>query len=200
MYHLTDECNLYVYRKSTNSSGIQSLIFDIEIGSNNLTVDLADIAGKCFQHDIQRVSRNYRMLQSTFPNGADIIDDIETFFCPKPALDNRNACSIKNNIVYFAKSTQIPWSLTDYIVPHECGHVIQYYMCPILEDVFAEYLKVRSINEKEINYDQWDSSPQEWFAEDFRFLFGYEQDEYWGLGIDYPTPKVRDFMLSLIKE
>ena len=44
----------------------------------------------------------------------------------------------------------------------------------------------------------WDLSPTEWFAEDFRYLFGVDTGEpYWGMPIDPPDEKIREFMLRL---
>lgn len=51
--------------------------------------------------------------------------------------------------------------------------------------------------EKE-KYKEWDMRPMEWFAEDFRYLFGPEEgNKYWGLPIKPPDKKIRDFFLSL---
>jgi len=131
-------------------------------------------------------------------------------------------------ICYFGRSTQIPWCMTDYITAHELGHVIQQAFCSEFrnEEKMREYLTLRNAvmddceiydDEKERNIIKtdfvfingngkqrqqhegpWDLNPAEWFAEDFRFLFGIENgDKYWGLPIPKPNKKIRDFMMSL---
>lgn len=51
------------------------------------------------------------------------------------------------------------------------------------------------VEDKELD---WDKSPLEWFAEDFRYLFGVDKGEkYWGLEIEPPDDKVKEFILSL---
>jgi hypothetical protein len=139
--------------------------------------------------------------------------------CPKPSADTANACACDHYICYFARSTQIPYCMTDYITGHELGHVIQYKLCSEHRrenDKFREYLRLRNATkftdednsrefsyyggheEKEKHHGTWDTDPAEWFAEDFRYLFGVDTGEpYWGMPIDPPDEKIKEFMLSL---
>lgn len=61
-----------------------------------------------------------------------------------------------------------------------------------------DFLYLYGTPEQQEKYRIWDNNPQEWFAEDFRYLFGVDQGEkYWGLSIDKPDEKVKEFILSL---
>jgi hypothetical protein len=51
-------------------------------------------------------------------------------------------------------------------------------------------------NEKE-KKTEWDTSPYEWFAEDFRYFFGVDKTKFWHMPISLPDDKIKEFILSL---
>jgi hypothetical protein len=193
--------------------------------------NVIDLASKLFYHDEQRIARNINMVADNYPQLKPILNSLHVFFCPVPAADTANACASDDYICFYARGTQIPWCMTDYIVPHELGHVIQFNLCKTRDKKFKEYLELRKAEkgmcygiydhydeatgkniyvdredflflhgdyEQKKKYSDWDMSPNEWFAEDFRYLFGIDQgDKFWGLPIPEPDDRVRDFMLSL---
>jgi hypothetical protein len=46
----------------------------------------------------------------------------------------------------------------------------------------------------------WDEQPREWFAEDFRYLYGLDTTQTWGLPIPEPDNAVRGYFEALRKE
>jgi hypothetical protein len=62
-----------------------------------------------------------------------------------------------------------------------------------------DFLYLHGTAEERTKYHgDWDTSPQEWFAEDFRYLFGVDKgEEYWGLPIPKPDDRIKEFILSL---
>jgi hypothetical protein len=134
-------------------------------------------------------------------------NDFNLFFCPKPAVDTANGCALNDYICLFARGTQIPYCMTDYITGHELGHVVQFNFCKTYSVSFNKYMELRlpnsSFNERDkIRHNMsnlpWDEQPSEWFAEDFRYLFGVDKDkEFWGLPIPKPNEQIKEFLLSL---
>lgn len=190
--------------------------------------DVIDLNKKCFQHNIERITQNLDKLLKNYPKLKSIYENLNIYMNPKPTLGSSNAEASTNHIIYHARGTQIPHCMTDYITAHEIGHIVQFNFCKIYGDnkKFREYLELRNAprgickdvfsnedNEppyvdkedflflsgtQEEKTPDWDLSPQEWFAEDFRYFFGCDTgEEYWGLPIPKPTEEIREFMLSL---
>ncbi len=230
------ECEQWVNRRTFYPVLTNTLLFEPKINNQHvLSWNLADIGGKNFQHDIERIKSNLEMIVFENRQLENLVDKLNIFMCPKPSADTANACagrySDNNYICYFGRSTQIPWCVTDYITAHELGHIIQKTFCDGCrnEEKLRTYLQLRGAvmddcqtydDEKQRNVIKqdfvfihgngkqrqqyegtWDTNPAEWFAEDFRYLFGVEQgDKYWGLPIPKPNKAVKDFMLNLINE
>ena len=200
--HNVEECKQWVsYRNSYSSIRNKMFMFEPEIISETgherrlALLHIVDITGKCFQHNEERVIRNLDKVKNNYPKLEILLDKLHVFFCPYPAVDTANACANELMITYYARGTQIPYCMTDYITVHELGHVVQYNLCK--GDKFNEYRKLRDPNDEYDTVD-WDGDPQEWFAEDFRWFFGTDQgDKYWGLSISKPNDEVKDFILSL---
>jgi hypothetical protein len=226
--HSIEECESWVYRRSWHNIGEKVLMFEPEIDKwKVLTWNIVDINGKSFQHSVDRIENDIVQICENYPNIKPIVDNLHIFMCPKPSVDTSNACASTQYICYFARSTQIPTYMTDYITGHELGHVVEYNLCSKRKkNRFREYLELRKSpigicqiydDDKEIYVDkedfyyyngneeekkkyhgEWDTSPQEWFAEDFRYLFGADQREmYWGLPIAPPDETIKQFFLSL---
>lgn len=230
--YTTEECQQWVTHEVPYGTLIKTLMFKPK--ENNITYlvwHLADIGSKCFQHNVNRITQNINKVEANYPNIKPILEDFKFMLCPNPSADTANACANSHCIVYFARSTQIPWCMTDYITAHELGHVVQYKLCDKRNDPrFREYLELRNADkgictfdkydntldkwvddvqeedflylhgtqEQQKKYYDWDMNPQEWFAEDFRYLFGTDQgDKYWGLPISKPDDRIKEFMLSL---
>jgi hypothetical protein len=236
--HSMEECQKWIVHRAYNPIFVKVPLFEVkpdEINNQYITWHVADIGGKSFQHSEERIINNISMLQNNYPKLKNILQKLHIFICPKPSGDTCNACANGDYIVYFARSTQIPTYMTDYITGHELGHCVQYKLCSRHgeADKFREYLKLRNApegmchiykdwdEEKEENiyedkidflylngtseekdkfHGEWDTNPQEWFAEDFRYLFGCEEGykDYWGhKSIDPPDDKIKEFFLSL---
>ena len=61
-----------------------------------------------------------------------------------------------------------------------------------------EFLYLHGTSEQKRKYHTWDMNPVEWFAEDFRYLFGVDKgDKFWGHPIAPPGNEIKEFMLSL---
>jgi|GEM_PF-7035924 len=127
----------------------------------------------CYHHNIDRVKWNIEKLQEKYPPINKILEiekdedeyrnkRLELYFCPLPNLGFQNAEVWNGNrdIVFYARCTQIPRSMTDYVTIHELGHIIQYYYaCDHREDTskWREYLKLRNAPRDICTiYDHWD--------------------------------------------
>jgi len=233
--HNIEECQKWIVRTPYSPFFINMPLFKVEpdeINEYYLTYHIADIEGKSFQHNENRIIDNINKIIYNYPQLKSVVEKLHIFMCPKPSADTSNACASTNYICFFARSTQIPHCMTDYITGHELGHCIEYKLC--LSNKFKEYLELRNApksmchiyikwdkeknediyddkedfiylngtpEEKRLYHGEWDTHPQEWFAEDFRYLFGVDQGEkYWGLPIEPPNEKIKEFFLSLQEE
>lgn len=228
-----EECEQWVKYKKRYDYPMNILTFDCEEIDGEklyLTEPLADVSKKCFTHNQERMELAIHKLKSNYPQFNKLVDNLKIFMSPKPALSFSNACcwGDTSSIAMWARTTQIPHVMTDYIIIHEIGHMIQKQFAPERgreNGLFREYLTLRnapksmysvykyydeekqeSIYEDELDFDAihkgyssfgWDLSPIEWFAEDFRYLFGVDVEPYWGLPINLPDEKIKDFILSL---
>lgn len=230
-----EECEQWVGYVSTYEHPLKVYKFKIdELNGQKLYMDdeLADVARKCYTHDISRMEVAIHKLEISYPPFSKLIDKLNIFMSPKPSLSISNACCYgdRSSIIMWARTTQIPHVMTDYIIIHEIGHMVQSQFAPDAGkkekvDIFREYLALRnapkgiyqvykgydeennkSIYEDEEDYEvlhkrygviDWDMNPVEWWAEDFRYLFGVDVEPYWGMSIDPPGDEIREFMLGL---
>lgn len=227
--HTMEECQQWIVSKKPYSLLTNAMFFEPYIEERMaLTWHVADICGKSFQHNIERIKQNIEELSINFPKIVSILEGLHIFFSPKPSADTANACANNSMVCYFSRATQIPYCMTDYITVHELGHVVEQRLCGI--EKFREYLELRKAEkgmceiydyydeetektiykneidflcqkgtqEEKAKYYDWDMSPAEWFAEDFRYLFGVDKgDKFWGFSIEPPDKKIREFFLSL---
>jgi hypothetical protein len=227
--HTEQECEKWLNRKAFYPVLTKVLLFEPKIKDDKILVwQVADIGGKTFQHDIERIKLDFKKICRNYPKAQELLENLDIFICPKPSADTANACANDDYICYFGRSTQIPWCITDYVTVHELGHIVQKRLCHQRKNIekMKEYLELRNAPKAEVEvYDDekgdyvikmdyvflygdgkqknihegtWDTNPSEWFAEDFRYLFGIDQgDKFWGLPITPPDDKIKEFMLSL---
>lgn len=209
-----EECMQWVERKSYYENHINNFIFQPknEKNQNILTVVLADMCGKMFHHNIKKIEVMINEMCNKYPQLDKILDEINIYMCPYPSIGFQNAEVWNNNsIIFYPRTTQIPSLMTNYIVVHEFGHVIQGYLCKDRgknSEKWREYLKLRNapygVNENiYLYYDEekqksiygdkedyfclhssvpnWDDKPTEWFAEDFRYYINIDGNQQWEL-------------------
>lgn len=190
--HSFEECEQWVKYKNFYQSLTKSLAFEVRIDNGDKPDlyhqwHLADIGGKSFQHPEGRIVQKINQVAENYPQLKPIIENLHIFMCPKPSADTANACANDQFITYFARATQIPWCMTDYITGHELGHVIEYKLCYHRNnDKFREYLELRNA-EKGICrvYDFYDNEKKESIyadKEDFLYLCGTteQKEKYYG--------------------
>jgi len=152
-----------------------------EDNTSFLSWHVADIASKCFQHDKDRVIQNINSIEANYPNLKPILENFKILMCPKPSADTANACANDNCVCYFARSTQIPWCMTDYITAHELGHIVQYKLCDKRKGSFRRYLELRNAEKGICEFDKWDDGLEKWIdvkEEDFLYIHGtHDQKE-----------------------
>lgn len=107
-----------------------------------------------------------------------------------------NFCYRRNNNSRFREYLSLrnaPTGLCNVWVDCDNGKDVNKY--EIKEDfIFLEGTQ----EEKKKYHGDWDTNPAEWFAEDFRYLFGVDKgDIYWGLPIPPPDERIREFFMSL---
>lgn len=227
--HTEQECEKWLNYRAYYPVLTKVLLFEPEIDGNKISVNqVADIGGKNFQHNVERIREDLDKICENFPKAKDIIKRLDIFLCPKPSADTANACANEDYICYYGRCTQIPWCMTDYITAHELGHVVQKRLCRDYyhTEKLKKYLELRNAPKADVEvYDDekeetvikvdyvfiygdskqrqqyqgtWDTNPAEWFAEDFRYLFGTDKgDKFWGLPIAPPDDRIKEFMLSL---
>jgi hypothetical protein len=223
-----EKCKEWIKYKP-DYDGINRLQFSpIEDGKDYplFNVNLVDFNRKQFIHNPERIQNIINNLCERFPQLNKILDNVSIYFCPYPAMSYPNA-EVWNDkhLVLYSRTTQIPSCMTEYIIPHEFGHIVQGALCDDRRDndSWREYLRLRNApfglnKDVYIRYDEeteksiygdkedylclynspkdWDLKPTEWFAEDFRHFFGNINS--WELTtIPEPDEKVREFILSL---
>ena len=176
-FYTTEECQKWIGYDSFYPSSIKMPIFKVVLDKvYGLKWHIADLNKKSFQHDVSRVNLDLEKITNNYPKLQSVNDSLNIFMCPMPSADTANACAYTNYICYFARSTQIPWCVTDYITAHELGHVVQYNFCDTTKDIFKKYLKLRNaergICHEWIGYD--DEKEETIYAdiEDFLYLEG----------------------------
>jgi hypothetical protein len=181
--YLPEACEKWLIHKNPYGTFIKTLFFEPKPEDTTyMNWHVADISGKCFQHDITRITININKIANNFPKLESIIENLNIFMCPKPSADTCNACANDFYICYFARSTQIPWCMTDYITAHELGHVVQYKLCDTRKsNRFSEYLELRNAEKGMCTFDKWDDEADKWIddyqGEDFLYLNGTQEQK-----------------------
>jgi len=228
-----EECEKWIGYNG-NHVNIKKYVFKPEVEGMKLGhvyEELADIARKSYFHNIERIERNIDQLVKNHSGLEKVVENLTIFMCPKPALGFQNATIWHGkDLVIYARGTQIPHCMTDYVIGHELGHGLQEYFAPDFGDteLWREYLALRNApkgmckvyikwdeeNDEAIYENredfyclygepsqkphEWDERPKEWFAEDFRFLFGVDTGEpYWGLEIPLPDKNIKEYFIKL---
>jgi hypothetical protein len=105
-----------------------------------------------------------------------------------------------SQIVLIGKRTPLHPAMTRYLVAHEYGHVIHFWLQhkweanPDVGDeddqVYKEYAQLRGINLDEhsaYSVGQWDNNIGEVFANDFRLIICQIETEFWPHSLPRPT-------------
>jgi hypothetical protein len=197
-------------------------------------IDLViDCDRKSFGHNVKQIEEGVAQLCKNYPKLENIIaGEFPIFLAPKFPAGGTNGYANQSCVCLWAKPTQIPPAMTDYIVGHEFGHVVQFtyfdkYGSDEKQAIMREYLTLRNAprgmchiyegydkeTDTQIYEDredflwwegtneekktEWDTSPYEWFAEDFRYFFGIDKVNFWIHPIPPPDERIKDFILSL---
>jgi sarcosine oxidase delta subunit len=234
-FYSVEESEKWLRYGPMHGSGLNYFIFDPfspEGKSLLMATIVSDVARKCFYHSEERIKRAILQMVTNYPQFFRIYRNLKIYMCPRPSATIENAtCFYPDRLIFWARSTQIPTFMTDYIVGHEIGHVVQDAFCNTRkhEVKWREYLELRKApkgickvyvrwdeEKKESIYEDredffcingdyhtqrprdWDEKPDEWFAEDFRYLFGVDKGEpFWGLPVPPPDEEIKQFFLSL---
>lgn len=160
-----EECERWIKHKTIYGSPFIQCIFTpyYKENDNELLIGdilVADMERKSFNHNINRIKNNVNKICKNYPKLNELLDNINIYICPKPAM---NFCNAEvwgdKNIIFYARTTQIPNCMTDYIIAHEFGHIVQKLLCKESHYInrgnkFREYLKIRNCP-KDIFKDQW---------------------------------------------
>jgi hypothetical protein len=224
--YTVEECKKWIERRA-DYNGMNQLYFthpNEEKDWNDFKIPLVDMAKKTFTHDEMRIWWNVEKIRQGYEPLDKILNNFSIYICPYPNPGFQNA-EVWNgkDIIFYARTTQIPSLMTDYITAHEIGHVVQDKLCSDYPEKqqWREYLRLRKapyglIKDAYLGWDEekheqirgekedyfclhgvkeWDERPTEWFAEDFRYFFGTYNS--WELSIPEPTEEIKEFMLSL---
>jgi hypothetical protein len=185
--HSMEECQKWITYRAYYPFGINMSMFDIKPDETNkyyLVWHVADIGGKNFQHDEVRITNNINKIIINYPQLQKIVDKLHIYICPKPSADTCNACANGDYICYFARSTQIPTYMTDYITGHELGHCVNFKLCSKHGDdneKFRKYLELRNAPKGMCHvYVKWDKEKDEDIyedKEDFLYLNGTQEEK-----------------------
>jgi hypothetical protein len=183
--HNFEECKKWIVHREYNPFFINMPLFDVkpdETNKNYIIWHIADISGKSFQHSEERIIRNINIMVNNYPQLKSIVDELDIFMCPKPSATTDNACANGNYICYFARSTQIPTYMTDYITGHELGHCVETKLCSRnSKDRLREYLELRKapkgMCEVYVRYDNEKEKNIYESKEDFLYLKGTQEEK-----------------------
>lgn len=161
-----------------------------------------------YTHDIEKVKEVINKI--TFPNIQKVKVNIY-LPCYNTRLASNGLQSSSSSergsirgVFLFGRSTSIPYSFTEYTLPHEIGHAVQdIYMPDYGKDnkdkMWKEYCKRRGIIVK--RNQPWHKHPKEIFADDFRILFSPYQRDFWPHEVKHPLKVkwLKKFILDNIK-
>lgn len=145
-------------------------------------------------HNIHRVSEKLYALQEATVN-VDV-----TYYVLHHELEvrcNAYAEQVTNwalskpefQVVMSAKRTPIPYNMTDYLVAHEYGHIMDYTISNQLGIECEEFRKIYArVRGADPSIKGWINTATEVIADDFRILCGQEQLEFWPhTDVEYPS-------------
>lgn len=124
---------------------------------------------------------------------------------PVPQGEDRLA-DWESVIVFSGKRTPIHPAVTRYLVAHEYGHVVDYYiermldMKPDADLLDARYKKLRNLKGgKAYGAKNWDNNVGEIIANDFRILITGVEEDYWPHSVPRPIEgtKLHEWWLEM---
>lgn len=163
-----------------------------------------------------------------WPDKEHLIENLNIYLAPYPVPGHSNGCYVyldTHSIIIWSKGTPEPRHKQHYLFIHELGHAVeQIYATRISKHgaFYDEYLPLREwpreiidvrtfkdsklVIEQQEDWKSWDEAnwvddPQQWFAEDFRYLYGGPQahQNSWSCSCPRPNEKIKEFFESLIK-
>lgn len=237
-----EEARAFVSREAFHPFPLDQLALVVkdEKGHNKTWEPLAELRDVCYNHNPKQVAWAIEQVGQNCLAMKSIIEDTTFVLSPYPSLGFANATCYSSAsrkypayIVFWARPTQIPSFMTDYIVSHELGHVFEAMFIrraarPDKGD-WDEYLELRHAprklcsvytgredSEGDSIYEDiedfidvcgkaedfkgrgWKDRPAEWFAEDWRAVYGYNpQGVNWDLEIPPPDENIFTFMKSM---
>jgi hypothetical protein len=153
--HSMEECKEWLQYKQMHYQIEKQLFFIPKYKHKDTLCEAAydlviDTDRKAFGHDIQQIEDGVAQLCRNYPKLEKIVaGEFPVFLAPKFPSGGTNGYASANYVCLWAKPTQIPPSMTDYIVGHEFGHVLQFnhfdkYGSDESKELMREYLKLRN--------------------------------------------------------
>jgi hypothetical protein len=174
----------------------------------------------CYSHKKELVEETARIVENRFP----IKFNTFYFLFPFEPLSRTNGQASYNTITYDDRDTgskgtwdgiihlygkRIPLhpAMTRYLVAHEYGHIVDYWICNRRglqhDGIDEEYAKLRGIdNNQKYGGRKWHTNVGEIIANDFRITVCNIESEFWPHEVPHPKdcPQVNDFWYKMMLE
>lgn len=174
----------------------------------------------CYPHDVELVRAEARRVACCFPIG--FATNVTVSLWEEPNRTNGWASTVDEwggdekprpweGMIFLAGKRIPPHpAMTRYLVAHEYGHIVNYWLSHVLHAsehmsaLYDEYAELRGHHDRPTNYGpgQWHLGVGELIANDFRILVARSELEFWPHpGIERPEqlPKVREFWRQMLR-
>ena len=175
-------------------------------------------ATPAYPHDLDLVKAEAERVDAAFPIGVPVTVHISLW----EDLGRTNGWAYQDwayrgddertfevAIALGAKRIPIHPAMTRYLVAHEYGHAVDYWLCHVREvqpnGLDEEYRKLRGLPKSSGRYGpgRWHANVGELIANDFRILVAKREPEFWphpGIARPEALPAVRAWWRKALKE
>lgn len=147
----------------------------------------------CYRHEVELVEREVAHVDAVFPIGVPVTFHIS----PWESLGRTNGWASQQwvhgseprtfEVAIGLGGKRIPLhpAMTRYLVSHEYGHAVDYWLCHIrgleANGLDEEYRKIRDLPESSSRYGpgRWHANVGELIANDFRVLIAKRELDFW---------------------
>jgi hypothetical protein len=176
----------------------------------------------CYSHDRQLAEQCIRRVEAAFPVGFPVtwcLLGVESISRTNGWADRQwiyhegqQEREWRPCIVLSGKRIPIHPAMTRYLVPHEYGHVVRWWILhqrgdkdEVVTDFDREYMELRGLKSDECSGyggGKWHHNVGEILANDFRICVAKAEPEFWPHEVERPQnmPVVRKFWQSMVRK
>jgi hypothetical protein len=144
----------------------------------------------CYAHPVGLVRKVAEEVEAALTLPREI--DLYIYHYETLGRTNGYACDWGGDYIIALSGKRIPIhpAMTRYLVAHEYGHHVDFYLSWLRNDVREEYRKLRGGTD-DYGSRRWHQNTGELFANDFRILVAGQEMDFWPHpGFDHPHKKL----------